>query len=198
LLTRTKEDLCTSCPLSGICYIYNYFPEELHSSIVSRKVSPGSTIISQGAPAGGIYYLCKGQIKIFRSYESGDVVIRDILVGAQFISYKAALLNEAHLYSAEALTSSNILLLPKGELSKLRNNHKVLQSFMTQQLYHFRNFESNMRMYTVDQADRKIERILVYLFAMQHRARKNNPEQIQFSRTMLANFAALTPETVVR
>jgi CRP-like cAMP-binding protein len=197
-MTSTKEDQCAACPLHEVCYVYNYFPDEFHSSIVSRKVPAGTTIISQGASSGGIYFLCKGQVKVFRSYASGDIVIRDILVGAQFISYKAALLNENHLYSAQTLTSSEILMLPKGELNTLRDNHTVLKSFMAQQLYDYRNFEAALGMYTVDQANRKIERILVYLYAMQKRARKNNPEQIRYTRAMLADFAALTPETVVR
>jgi CRP-like cAMP-binding protein len=197
-MVKSLNTLCAACPLHNACYIYNYFPTNIGGRLIVRNVKPDKSIITQGHDAEGIYFLCKGQVKLHRIFKNGTGMTRDILMGAQFISYKAVLLNEPHLYSAFTMERSTILMLPKGELASIKYDPAVLKSFMKLQLYDYRNFEATVSMYTHDPADRQVERVLVYLYAMQRRVNQSNPEQLKYSRQDIAEFAALTQETVVR
>ena len=109
---------CTGCGLHSESFFCN-LPEpdlQIFESLKITNAYPKGTIIFiEGQPAGGIYMLCQGRVKLSTCSRDGKVIILRIAEAGEVLGLSATVSDSVYEATAEVLESCQVNFVRKGD-----------------------------------------------------------------------------------
>ncbi len=185
---------CESCPTRSLGLFAEASPEglrRLSAARLTRRYSPGQTLFEQGSVPSGIHCIARGQVKLYKLTESGNVQILgwagpgETLGEAEFCS------SLPHGATAEA----------GDEVETCFIEGNALRSVLDHELPVSRELVSRLSSRLLKTQDRLVSsshkpvraRIAELLIA-----RNNSPEGPSMNRKEMSQLLGITPETLAR
>lgn len=98
--------------------LFNMQMDNYETTLLAKK----TTLYSEGKRPKHLYYLKSGKIKTYRLHEDGKEYITNLYSPGDFIGYMPLLENTSYEDTAEALESSEAVVIPKDEFITLVYN----------------------------------------------------------------------------
>ncbi len=156
---------------------------------IYRKKDP---IFREGDTPRWLFYLEKGQAKVFKTAEDGREFITRVATAGDFIGYLALLNDDNYTESATALEGCEIKLIPKQEFYTLVYGHRdVTARFLKLLANHVADQEQQLIDLAYNSVRRRVAAALVYLYDQGNR-------EINLLREDLAALAGTAKETLIR
>lgn len=108
---------------------------EVRSRMVRREWRHGDTIVFQGDPGSGIYYVESGHVGVMVGTAYGDSVTVTVLTTGDSFG-ELALLTPGHMRTSSvvALTKTTTLVLAERDFIELRSSHRSIDSALVDAL----------------------------------------------------------------
>ncbi|AGB41173.1 cAMP-binding protein [Halobacteroides halobius DSM 5150] len=169
--------------------------------LVTRKsYQAGEMIFWEGDPGENLYILNSGQVKIYKTSMEGKEYIVHLLTENDFFGELVLFKEEPLSNNAQAVTDCAVCLINKNDLERLLNHdpklaHHLLAAFGTR----LKETRQMLQSLALDDSKAKTIRFLVNL-AQESGIEKKDGVLIKLplSRKGLADFLAMTPETLSR
>lgn len=156
---------------------------------IYRKKDP---VFREGETPRWLFYLEKGQVKIFKTAEDGREFITRVATAGDFIGYLALLNDANYSESATALDACEIKLIPKQEFFTLVYGHRdVTARFLKLLAHHVADQEQHLLDLAYNSVRRRVAAALVYLH-------DQGTHEINLLREDLAALAGTAKETLIR
>jgi len=191
---------CGACPVRSLTVCAALEEEELSrlaDIVQTQRIDASQTIFSEGDPAGNMFNVTAGTVKLYKLLPDGRRQITGFLFSGDFMGLA---INERYAYSAETVTATSVCRFPRRKMDQLMDEFPKLQ----RRLF---SLASNELAAAQDQMlllGRKAarEKIASFLLSLAQRAvrrgQKDNPVHVPMSRADIADFLGLTTETVSR
>ncbi|MCC6850632.1 MAG: Crp/Fnr family transcriptional regulator [Deltaproteobacteria bacterium] len=117
---------CQQCTVRAHTYIADLPVEELgdfQTCTVTGLYKPRQVVFHEGTPAGGLYVLCHGNVKLYQSDRFGREFILDIATPGTILGELGLADEDTYSASAEALTEAQLSFLPRERLVKFLERH---------------------------------------------------------------------------
>lgn len=195
---------CVTCPHRETGCLQQQ-PDEAVAKFSSLLVrypvnGKGRTIFNQGELATGLYFLCKGLVKLTRLTEQGEEAIIDLLSPCSIIGGLNAHGERRIRFSSSVTVSevSEVACLKEEDIPLLFEAYPGigigLSRNMSERLRAAQKLIADMRLPVEDRVLALIARIMILLIGKC----ENIVVEIPFSYRELAQFAQTTPETLSR
>lgn len=173
------------------------FSESLSRYTVSGK---GTHVFNQGQPTRGLYFNCRGVVKLVRSLEKGEDVIVDLVVPCAVIG--AAYLHEAkttYLCSAASVTeSTEIAYIRMSKMVSLMASSPQLGLGLVRHLSgKLRTAYKKVSILKLP-VEERLRALAVDLYKLHIRQDSGDSIRIALSRQEISQWAQTTPETLCR
>lgn len=126
--TKLKMSVdCDSCPMRTEDHFCGLEQTEMlkFSSLKSRQRYPrGKTIFFEGEPAGGVYILCAGRVKLSTNSEEGKSIIVRIVEPGEVLALSATVNSSPLEGSARAIDECLISFVDKRDFTHLLNSSR--------------------------------------------------------------------------
>ncbi len=156
---------------------------------IFRKKDP---IFREGEVPRWLFYIERGEVKIFKTNEDGREFIVKIARTGDFLGYLALLKNDRYPESAVALDHCEIRLIPRDDFNTLvYGNRDVTARFLKMLANHVADHEQKLLDLAYNSVRRRVASALVYLF-------DQGFHEIQLLREDLAALAGTAKETAIR
>lgn len=154
-----------------------------------RKKDP---IFQEGEVPRWLFYIEKGNVKIFKTNDDGRELILRIAGPGEFLGYLALLQEDHYPESAAALEESTIRLIPKDDFFALVYGHRDVNArFIKLLAGHVAEQEQQLIDLAYNSVRKRVATAIVHLFDQGHR-------EINLLREDLAALAGTAKETVIR
>ncbi|HNM24228.1 MAG TPA: Crp/Fnr family transcriptional regulator, partial [Saprospiraceae bacterium] len=149
-------------------------------------------IFREGDTPRWLFYLEKGQAKVFKTAEDGREFITRVAQAGDFLGYLALLNDANYTESATALDACEIKLIPKQEFYGLVYGHRdVTARFLKLLAHHVADQEQQLLDLAYNSVRRRVASALVYLY-------DQGNKEINLLREDLAALAGTAKETLIR
>jgi CRP-like cAMP-binding protein len=168
----------------------------LSDQLVSRHFAPGQVVFHLGDPAGLLYIITTGKIKISQTSPDGHEMVLAILGAGDFFGELALLDDSPRSASAEAVEPTSTLTLHRDEFNKfLENNPRFAREVLTVLARRIRHLNSQISDIFFLDVPARLARLLL-LLAEQHG--RKSPEGIAIGLTLTqTDLAEMTGATRV-
>lgn len=172
--------------------------EELSADRDTNKYKKKQVIYSEGNHPVRLFYVQKGKVKAFKRNEDGKELVTELYNEGDFLGHIALLEGTVYKDTAEAITESEIAVIPREEFEELiNNNHQVAVQFIRMLAKHVTAKEQQLLGLAYNSLRKKVAEALLHLY------RKYNPQQasaftIDISRDNLAAIAGTATESLIR
>lgn len=194
---------CTTCEKRARCFfsdIHGTATPEVDRVLVKNKYKKGQVIVYEGMAPQGLYVLCEGEVKVYKSDEAGHQLALRLCREGDLLGFRSLLLGVPYGETVEVLRDSVIGFLDREAFGALIGKYHALMlkllRFMAAQLGETEEQALKMAFYG---AHRRIAEIL--LEAKAHTAAATGGVQVvhlPFRRQELAELAGLAVETTIR
>jgi CRP-like cAMP-binding protein len=176
---------------------------EFQTCVVTGLYKPRQVVFHEGAPANGLYVLCQGTVKLYRSDRFGRDFIIDIATAGALLGEIGLDDDETYSASAEALTESQLSFLSRERLARFIERHPKtavrLVATLSKALAGARRKAGEL---ALKRADARLADLLLRVADDTRRggvARKG-PTRIRlaYSRRELAEMIGVSTETAIR
>lgn len=191
---------CKACTVRHLTLCAALNENELHeiSAIVSPlELTPGEPVFDEGEPAGYLFNVTAGAVKIYKLLPDGRRQMTGFLFPGDFLGLAN---EETYAYSAEAVTFTTLCRFPRRKLEALLERYPKLERRLLGMASHeLAVAQEQMLLLGRKTAREKIASFLVMLSrrAVQ-RGQKANPVAVPMSRNDIGDYLGLTTETVSR
>lgn len=168
---------------------------------IQRAEEDGSNFFLQGEPAGYLYILLCGRVKLCQITAGGEQVnLRTILPGQLFGAIGAVVANASYPVCAEALEDSTALAIPSNAFHNLLEERPHLSfGLMKLMTGYIQEMQERYREMATEKVEQRIARVLLRLASQAGRGEKEGVViELSFSRQDLAEMAGTTLYTVSR
>ncbi|MEK6542876.1 MAG: Crp/Fnr family transcriptional regulator [Elusimicrobiota bacterium] len=161
----------------------------------------GNVLFYAGNQPLGIYFLCKGQVNIYRADQMGRRQIVRVAKAPDMVGYRAFLSGELYAATAEIMSEAQVCFVDRRtfEADFLSNPRflRSLTSYLARRLGEAEDKEVSMSRSTVEE---RLARYLVKIIDAAPVSKTTSVTTIKLpaSRSELADFLATTPESVSR
>lgn len=128
---------CSECTLRREGFFCGVSPETLEL-FAERKItnaySAGSMLFVEGQPAGGVYMLCQGAVKLYTSSSDGKVLILHIALPGELLGLSAVVTGENHEMTAEVIEPCQVNYVSRPDFLRLLNSCPDLSMNAVKQL----------------------------------------------------------------
>lgn len=117
---------CQRCAVPECVGIVDLAPDafpEFEACCVTGLYKPRQVVFHEGTVAGGLYVLCHGTVKIYRSDRFGRDFILDVATPGAILGEIGATDEDLYSASAEALTEAQLSFLPRERLFGFLERH---------------------------------------------------------------------------
>ena len=125
---------CADCTTRKTTEWQDLGDDELESLDRCKRMvhcEPGETLFFQGDPGNGIYCIQSGLIGLRRVDVNGNSVLIRLSSAGSTVGYRTFLTKEAHVNSAEALTTSVLCYIPRPRVEQmLKTNPRLGERFL--------------------------------------------------------------------
>jgi len=175
------------------------------ASIIKGKhmitCEPGETLYSQGAAGNGVYCIKSGLIGLRRIDINGNSVLIRLSTAGTTVGYRTFLTRDAHVNSAEVLTTSVLCYIARPLVEKLLKTNPLLGERFLQ---HFSDdaIETEndyVRSLTMGMKSRFLHLILVFYRRYGYQDENGNAiVELPVKRGELAELVGVRPESISR
>lgn len=191
---------CSACPVRplAVCTAMPYEDlKHLAAVVTTIRIGAGQPLFDEGEPADHCFIVTKGAIKVYKLLPDG----RRQVTGFVFVADFLGLANkETYVYSAEALSSSELCRFRREELEDLLDRFPQMEKG----LFAVAKDELAAAQERILLLGRKWakERIASFLLMLSSRAGQNSQESdlvsLPMSRADIGDYLGLSTETVSR
>lgn len=172
----------------------------LMGSGVTHVYKKGEIIFRAGGIPTGIFYVETGRVKKYKATVKGGEQIFYVCTEGELLGYHALLSEEYYPDSAATIEDSEITFIPKDSFLQVLRTSTVLSNTLLKALGHefslFINNITNLATKTV--RERLAFNLLILDEKFKASDKPNMPNEINMSRTDLANMVGTAKETLVR
>jgi CRP-like cAMP-binding protein len=176
---------------------------EFQACRVAGLYKPRQVIFHEGTPAGGLYVLCQGTVKVYQSDRFGRHFIIDVVTPGSVLGELGSDDDEPYSASAEALTESQLAFLPRERLVCFLERHPKtavrLVAALSKALAEARRKAGDL---ALKRADARLAHLLLRFAedARRDGAAGDGPTRIRlaYSRRELAEMIGVSTETAIR
>ena len=166
--------------------------QKVINKLVFRK---GDFIFREGDPSETLYIIYKGLIKITKVSEEGKEQIVRLLFPGDFFGQSALLQTENHYANAEAIDSTEVYTINKGDFLKtLERNPDMSFRYILALNERLHQADEWMSILSLMEVERRLASVLL-LFS--DKAKSGN-FKLPISKKLLASLIGTTPETISR
>jgi CRP/FNR family transcriptional regulator len=158
-------------------------------------------IFHEGTPAGGLYILCQGAVKLYQSDRFGRDHILDIAVPGDVLGELPSDPAECYSVSAEALADSQLCYLPRERLVHYIEEHpmigiRLLEAFSKA----LGTARKRVRALALKGAESRLAELLMHLAQADGEPLTNGATRLQldYSRREIAEMIGVSTETAIR
>jgi CRP-like cAMP-binding protein len=198
--SKSAAPNCDWCPHKKSC-LYNFLgdAEARKAWREMRVASPfkaGEIIFHEGMPPPGVYVICNGRVKVYKSTRSAQQLTTRVELAGDLVGHITLLADEGpYTGTAEALESSVISMVDsKSFLAFLAKFPQAARALLMELARDVRRGENKARDIAYKSARSRIADSLLKIT----NSSKSYPLMINVRRTELAEMAGLTLETSVR
>ena len=173
----------------------------LQNFVEDRQVcrfNKNETIFYEGNHPKNIFFIKKGEVKVFKMNEDGKELIMHLHGENEFFGYVSILENTVYKVSAKAIESCEIALIPKSDFeSFINSNALVLKIFIRLLAGEVGNYEQLLLGMAYNSLRRKVAETLIRLIS---KFEAHDPERnyLKVSRPTLAALAGTATESLIR
>jgi len=197
LETRSPCQACTVRHLT-LCAALGEAELSAMSAIVSSvELTPGDPLFDEGEPAGYLFNVTAGAVKIYKLLPDGRRQMTGFLFPGDFLGLAN---DRTYAYSAEAVTYTTLCRFPRPKLENLLEMYpKMERRLLGMASHELAVAQEQMLLLGRKTAREKIASFLLMLSdrAVQ-RGQAENPVAVPMSRNDIGDFLGLTTETVSR
>jgi CRP/FNR family cyclic AMP-dependent transcriptional regulator len=197
---------CQQCTVRHLTCIADLPLEDVgdfQACVVSGLYKPRQVVFHEDAPASGLWLLCQGTVKLYRSDRFGRDFIVDVATAGAVFGELGLDDEETYSTSAEALTESQLSLLPRERLVWFIERHPKtavrLVAILGRALAAARRKAGEL---ALKRADARMAELLLGLAgdAARDGAAGKGPIRIRlaYSRRELAEMIGVSTETAIR
>ncbi len=164
-----------------------------------RAVAKGAFIFLEGDPPERFYILLKGQVKLIRSSEGKDLILR-IATPGDWFGGVAAFGRRAHPYTAQAMEPSVVMTISGADFAALLARYpEVSQHIIEGLVSQLTDAHEMMRRLALEPVEPRLAHTLLDLASR----RSRQPSQgltltLNLTRQTLADLSGTTVETTIR
>lgn len=191
---------CGACAIRelSICSVLSANELDLLCTIISTSgFDPGQTVIAEGEPAGDLFNVIRGSVKLYKLLADGRRQVTGFLFPGDFLGIA---LSNTYAYSAEAIEPVQLCRFPRKKLEMLLADLPRLERKLLGTTAH-ELAAAQDQIVLLGRKSAK-ERLASFLVSLSDRALKRrrpaSPLDIPMTRTDMADYLGLTTETVSR
>ena len=173
------------------------FLEEFHACGSTAIYRQRQVLFHEGTPANALYILCHGAVKLYQSDRFGREHILDVAIPGDVLGELPADPGECYSLSAEAITESQVCLLPRERLVHFIEAHpmtgvRLLEAFSKA----LSTARRRVRSLALKPAENRLAELLLQLAG--GATNGNRSVQLAYSRRELAEMIGVSTETAIR
>lgn len=154
-------------------------------------------IYSEGNHPNRLYYIIKGKVKTYKTNEDGKELVVDLFSDGDFVGHTALLEKSVYKDTAEALTDTEVALIPREDFDELIDrNPQVARKFIQLLAKNITEKEQQLLSLAYNSLRRKVADALLLIQAKYNTQETGLP--INMSRETLANVAGTATESLIR
>lgn len=153
-------------------------------------------IFEEGDTPRYLFFINKGQVKIYKTNDIGKEYIINIRGEGEFIGYTALIKEEPYNFSAAALENVEVSMIPKEDFTKLLNMNRDVSSRLIKMLADNVAEKEEQLLSLAYNSVRK--RVAEAVLLLHDRYSKEGKEDIQILREDLAHIVGTAKESVIR
>ncbi|MGZ3862121.1 MAG: response regulator [Bacteroidia bacterium] len=162
-----------------------------------KKIGSKDFLFREGDTPNYLYFVISGQVKTFRTNESGKDYIMEISNAGDSLGYSALLNENNYKESAVAIEDSEIALIPKKDFFRLLySNNEVSLKFIKFITNNLLEAEDRLIKLAYDSARKKVAEAILFLFRKSNINGEN--EFFPAHRENLSSIAGIAPESISR
>lgn len=170
---------------------------EVSKIVSSVEMDPGEGLFDEGEPAGYVYSVTAGAMKLYKLLPDGRRQVTGFLYPGDFLGLAA---QDLYAYSAEAVTHAMLCRFPRKRLEELFERFPKMERRLLGMAGH-ELVAAQEQMLLLGRKTAK-EKIASFLLSLSRRAvqrgQPGNPISLPMSRNDIGDFLGLTTETVSR
>lgn len=190
---------CDTCPYRQACFFWSLDKEarkEWKDLRIANKFEAGDVVFYDGEKPNGLYVVCAGKAKVFRTSRNGQQMITRMLGPGQLMGYRSLLAGESYSGSSEAMQDSVVSFIDQAAFDRfLQTNPKAAISMLKKLAQDVR--ESQDKAMDIVHKPAKA-RVSDALLRMMHMNGHKTPVVTGVKRKEIAEMSGLTIETTVR
>jgi CRP-like cAMP-binding protein len=190
---------CDVCPHRQECFFWSLDKgarKEWKDLRIANKFEPGDVVFYDGEKPNGIYVVCTGKAKTYKTSRSGQQMITRILGPGHLLGYRSLLAGENYSGSSEAMQESVVSFIDQAAFDRFLVTHpKAAISLLKKLAMDVR--ESQDKAMDIVHKPAKA-RVSDALLRMMHMNGHKTPVVSGVKRKEIAEMAGLTVETTVR
>ena len=162
----------------------------------SKDYKKRDTLFEEGDTPRYLYFIGKGQVKIYKTNDIGKEYIINIRNAGEFIGYTALIKNEPYSFSAAALEDTTATLIPKEDFLKLLHANRDVASRLIKMLAdNVAEKEAQLLQLAYNSVRKRVAEAVLLLH---DRYAKEGKQDIQILREDLAHIVGTAKESVIR
>jgi CRP/FNR family transcriptional regulator len=170
---------------------FNFDSEAMHYDELKFCRSEG--IFKEGTFPGGVYFIKKGKVKIFKTSPDGKEKIIRLMKAGDFIGHKDLISGTRYTYSASAFENTVIYFITKDDFFNLMKKSEISTFFMRLLTTELSTTENEL----INLAYKPVKGRLVDTL-LNLNPGNSSSSSISISREELAGFVGSATETVIR
>ena len=164
----------------------------------SFELSKKAALYNEGKRPKYLYYLKSGRIKAFRLHEDGKEYITNLFSPGDFIGYAALLENKIYDDSAQALETSEVVMIPKEEFIELVfKDMNIASKFIKLIAHNVQEKEERLLNLAYSSLRKRVAKALIDIHDKFH---KNGDKSfaLDISREDIAQYIGTATESLIR
>jgi CRP-like cAMP-binding protein len=168
--------------------------DNYESSMFAKK----TTLYSEGKRPKYLYYLKSGKIKAFRLHEDGKEYITNLFSPGDFIGYTPLLENKSYEDTAQALESSEVIMIPKEEFIELVfKDMNVATKFIKLIAQNVEEKEERLLNLAYGSLRKRVAKALIDIYDKFHKGDEKS-FALDISREDIAQYVGTATESLIR
>ena len=197
---------CGVCKQRGSCFFSILKTEsfdEFKRARIANVYKKRQIVFYEGHAAHGIYIVCSGRVKIYKTDNKGHQLTTRIVYPGDLLGYPALLSRQTYSATAESMENSWLAYLNEAKFNDLLSRYPVLTRKLLEHLARdMRLAEDKARDMAMKSSRERLAELLLGLQAGRdgngHGNGRKTVLDVPFTRLDLAEMTGLAQETVIR
>ncbi|MBK8658279.1 MAG: cyclic nucleotide-binding domain-containing protein [Bacteroidetes bacterium] len=163
-----------------------------------RRFKKKQIIYSEGERNGYLYFVLSGSVKCFVTSDQGKELITDFFTEGDFFGFYSLISGLPHSDSAEAMSETELILIPKKEFTEVMEKDSTLSKEFTRILNkQVADRDDVLVSIAYDSARKRVANGLLKVFE-KFKKKANGTNEVNIGRTDLGNMCGVTKESTIR